>query len=115
MAKYLRFNPDHKAALDPLLLSIPGVTAGHMFGHPSYKIAGKMFAALLEDGVTLKLPADTGFRLLSQHDDVEPFSPMGHPMRQWVLIRLGDPQDCLAYRPYFEQAIAFTAQESAAS
>jgi predicted DNA-binding protein (MmcQ/YjbR family) len=103
------YDPTHKTALDAMLLDLPGVSAGQMFGHPSYKIKGKIFASLMEDGVTLKLP-DEAVKALLKHDNAAPFAPMGNPMRQWVLIRVQDAADYAAYRAYFEQALSFVTE-----
>jgi predicted DNA-binding protein (MmcQ/YjbR family) len=105
-----RFNPDHKDTLDAMLLDLPGVEPGQMFGHPSYKIMGKIFASLMETGVTLKLPEDRVQALL-QEPTIAPFAPMGNPMRQWVLIEVEDAADFARYRAYFEEALQFVAAE----
>ena len=105
------FRPDHKTALDSLLLGIPGVTAGQMFGHPSYKIAGKVFASVMEDGITIKLPEDTRQAML-ERENVSTFAPMGTPMREWVLVRVADAGEYVAYRDYLEQVLQFVAAEA---
>jgi predicted DNA-binding protein (MmcQ/YjbR family) len=107
-----RYNLDFKTVLDRMMLGLPGVSAGQMFGHPSYKVKGKVFASLTEDGVTIKLP-DAAVRSLLEHDNVTPFAPMGRTMRQWVLVHVSDPAELESYREHFEQALAFVAAESA--
>lgn len=106
-----RFDPDHKKALDALLLDLPGVTRGQMFGHPSYKIFGKIFASLMENGVTLKLPGDR-VQVLLREPDIVPFAPMGTPMRQWALIMVKEAGDYTRYHAYFEEALQFVAAEA---
>ena len=106
-----RFDPDHKQTLDALLLDLPGVTPGQMFGHPSYKILGKIFVSLMENGITLKLPEDRVQELLHE-PHMAPFAPMGNPMRQWVLIEVADAADYAQYHAYFEEALQFVAAEA---
>jgi hypothetical protein len=50
------FNKDHKDTLDSILLKLPEVKEGKMFGFPAYHIHGKLFACILEEGVCIKLP-----------------------------------------------------------
>jgi predicted DNA-binding protein (MmcQ/YjbR family) len=107
-----RYDPNHKTVLDKMMLGLPGVEAGQMFGYPSYKIGGKVFASLMEDGVAIKLP-DEGVKALLEHDNVTPFTRMGRTMRQWVLVSVDDAAELDSYRPYFEQALAFVAAEFA--
>ena len=45
------FNPAHKEVLDDVLLQIPGVVGGMMFGYPAYYINRKLFACIYEEGV----------------------------------------------------------------
>jgi hypothetical protein len=80
-------NENHKAALDALLLLLPGVKAGKMFGYPAYYFGRKLFACVYGNGVGIKLPEATARSLLETLPHVEPFRPMGKPrMREWVQI-----------------------------
>jgi hypothetical protein len=49
------YNPEHKAALDDILLGMPGVKGSKAFGYPAYKVNGKIFAFVGSDGATIKL------------------------------------------------------------
>lgn len=81
------FNEGHKAVLDEMLLNVPGVKAGKMFGYPGYYVNGKLFACVYEEGISLKLPEDVRNRMLSQ-PGVEHFVPMeNRPMKEWLLIK----------------------------
>lgn len=104
MVKY--FNPDHKDQLDEILLSLPGVEPTQLFGHPSYKVNGKVFASLMEDGITLRLPAGTVQTLIEQ-DNISGFAPVGPPRRNWVLIQVEEARDYDNYRTYFEEAMIY--------
>jgi hypothetical protein len=46
MAKAV-FNSEYKAVLDTLLLHLPNVTPGKMFGHPACYANGKTFGSAL--------------------------------------------------------------------
>jgi hypothetical protein len=105
------YHPDHKPVVDALLLALPDVATGQMFGHPSYKIAGKMFAALMLEGIILKLPKETISDIL-QRDNVSSFAPDGRPMTGWVLIEIAAPEGYAEYQPYFRQSYDFVASEA---
>lgn len=81
-----KYNPTTKEALDGLLLEIPGVKPGKMFGFPAYYVNGKMFACVYEDGVGVKVPAALAAELLGQ-PGIAPFVPLGRrEMKEWVFI-----------------------------
>jgi len=101
------FNPKHKEVLDGMLLDIPGVKAGKMFGLPGYYIDGKLFACVWEDGVSLKLPQQAREELL-KHKGVEPFVPMeGRPMKEWVLIRRKNSREYPKFEDYFISSVEY--------
>ena len=102
------FNPNHKIVLDDLLLANPMVRAGKMFGYPAYYVGKKLCICLFEQGVGLKLPAQTAARLLETDPNVVPFMPLGRPrMREWVQINLENSEDYRRYAPVFEESIQF--------
>lgn len=90
-----KYNPDLKVIIDDLLLDIPGVSEGHMFGHPAYYIRGKLLACHYHNGIALKVPEEVGEDLLhSNENEVEPFSPMGKNMgKNWILLKRSDLQN----------------------
>jgi TfoX/Sxy family transcriptional regulator of competence genes len=101
------FSAKHKKVLDEMLLEIPGVEPGKMFGLPGYFINGKLFACVWEDGVSLKVPQEVRDRLLEQKG-VEPFVPMkNRPMKEWVLIKKKNSKDYLDYEDSFIAAIEY--------
>ena len=101
------FNEKHKEVLDEILLEIPGVKAGKMFGMPGYYVDGKLFACVWENGVSLKLPQAAREKLLEQKG-VEPFVPMeGRPMKEWVLITRKNSKDYLEYEDAFISAVEY--------
>lgn len=101
------FNPEHKAVLDTLLLHLPGVAAGKMFGYPAYYVHGKLFACVYGDGVGLKVPEETA-RTLLELAHVAPFQPMGKPkMREWVQINRAWSEDYRLDKDIFCSSVRF--------
>lgn len=101
------FNENHKKVLDEMLLEIPGVKPGKMFGLPGYYINGKLFACVWEDGVSLKVPNKVREKLLKRKG-VEPFVPMeNRPMKEWVLIKRKNPRDYLKFEDAFISALEY--------
>jgi hypothetical protein len=108
MAK-ISFNPEHKKVLDTMLLDLPDVKGGKMFGCPAYYIHGKLFACVYEEGVGVKVPEDVASHLLSK-EHVVPFQPLGRPkMREWVLINRASSEDYRLDEATFLCAVGFVA------
>jgi hypothetical protein len=102
------FNPEHKAVLDDLLLGLPHVRAGKMFGFPAYYVGKKLCICLYEQGVGIKLPEKSVTKLLETNKNVIPFRPLGKPkMREWVQINLVRSKDYKKYMPVFEESIRY--------
>jgi hypothetical protein len=103
----LDFNADHKRVLDGLLLQLPEVTAGKMFGYPAYYVHRKLFACVYGDGVAVKVPEAVANQLLNM-EHVVPFQPLGKPkMREWVQINRSVSEDYQADQAVFECAVQF--------
>ena len=106
------FNPNHKIALDNLLLAHPLVRAGKMFGFPAYYADKKLCICLYEDGVGIKLPASSVARLLESDPNAIPFQPLGKPkMREWVQINLDDSEVYVQYEAVFSESILFVHEQ----
>ncbi|MEE4195291.1 MAG: hypothetical protein V2J07_08850 [Anaerolineae bacterium] len=102
------FNPDHKVVLDQLLLGLPLVREGKMFGFPAYYAGKKLAICLYEEGVGMKLPAATVKRLLDEDKNAIPFQPYGKPkMREWVQINCADSNEYQAYLSIFQESIDY--------
>lgn len=103
MAK-MSFDPAVKDVLDSFLLENIEVEPGHAFGLPAYYVNGKMFAAVYEDGATIKVPEEITSGLL-EREYIEPFRPMGRKtMKNWLYIRHDDPEDFEGDRGLFQEA-----------
>jgi hypothetical protein len=95
-----KFNPEHKAVLDEILLDDPRVKTGKMFGFPAYYAGRKLAICLYENGVGVKLQADKAVSLIKEDENVIPFQPLRRQkMKEWVQINLTDSE---AYRNYQE-------------
>jgi hypothetical protein len=89
------FNPEHKEVLDTLLLQIPGVVAGRMFGYPAYYVHGKLFACIYGEGVGIKVPEKVAGSLVGREGIVR-FQPRGRkPMKEWIQINRKRSEDYL--------------------
>jgi len=87
------FNPEHKEVLDTLLLQIPGVVAGRMFGYPAYYVHGKLFACIYGEGVGIKVPEKVAGSLVGRQGIVR-FQPGGRkPMKEWIQINRKRSED----------------------
>ena len=103
------YNVEIKNVLDSLLLSIPVVVSGRMFGYPAYYVNNKLFACVYEDGVGVKVPFDLANELIGK-DGIIPFVPMGRrKMKEWIQIDHEQPEDYLMDKEIFEKSIEFVA------
>jgi hypothetical protein len=102
-----KYSQDVKAVLDSLLLSLPGVSLGKMFGFPAYYVNKKMFACIYGDGVGVKVPWPLAQKLLAQ-PGIIPFRPLGRPpMREWVQINRPQTADYRQDLEILQAAIAY--------
>ena len=102
-----KYSPDIKAVLDSLLLSLPGVSAGKMFGFPAYYVKNKMFACIYGDGMGVKVPGPLAQKLLAQ-PQIIPFRPLGRPpMQEWIQINRPKAVDYRQDLEIFQAAIDF--------
>ena len=106
----IKSNPAVKAVLDELLLDIPGVKQGKMFGYEAYYVFGKMFACIYGENVGIKVPEEEANRLLEE-PFVIPFQPLGRKrMREWVQINRDKPEAYRQDEASFHTAIEFVRQ-----
>lgn len=101
---------DRKAVLDSLLLKMPSVVDGKMFGYPAYYANGKLFACIYGEGVGLKIPEEIANKLISE-DHVVPFQPLGKSkMREWVQINRARSADYQKDINVFRSSVEFVSQ-----
>jgi hypothetical protein len=88
-----KFKPENKEVLDAILLEMPGVKPGQMFGYPAYFVNGKLFACLYEEGVAIKIPENKAQELVGREGIIY-FQPQGRrKMREWIQINREDPEE----------------------
>jgi len=104
------YDPAQKAAMDGLLLGMPGVKGGKAFGYPAYKVNGKIFAFVGGDGVSIKLPAARVAALTAAQPEIKPFEVTdGVIWREWVMIEHPDPETLAQHIDLFEESLVFVA------
>lgn len=101
------YNQRHKDVLDSLLLKMPGVVPGKMFGYPAYYVGKKLFACLYEKGVGIKVPENLANSLIGK-DGIISFQPMGKAkMREWIQINREQSSDYRGDEDVFKASIRF--------
>jgi hypothetical protein len=107
-----KYKVEHKAVLDDLLLTLPGVSAGVVFGLPCYKVSTGVFATLYDDGVGIKLPAARVRELLEKPDFV-PFQPFGRNRgKEFVQLNHDNPEDYPHDLALFEESMQYVLASS---
>ena len=103
----VNYNPQHKDVLDHLLLQIPNVNPGKMFGYPAYYVGGKLFACVFEDAVGIKVPASVAHELL-QREYIDFFQPLGRrKMREWIQINRSRSEDYVQDKDIFMLSVEY--------
>jgi TfoX/Sxy family transcriptional regulator of competence genes len=77
--------PELVAAFDKAVPASPDVTRRPMFGYASAFVNGNMFAGTYQDTIVVRL-AETDRAALLKMKGATPFTPMGHPMREYVVV-----------------------------
>jgi TfoX/Sxy family transcriptional regulator of competence genes len=73
------------AAFDKAVPVSPSVTRRPMFGYASAFVNGNMFAGTFQDSIVVRL-AETDRATLLKLKGAAPFEPMGHPMKEYVVV-----------------------------
>lgn len=108
-----KYKGEHKAVLDDLLLALPGVSAGVVFGLPCYKVSTGVFATLYDDGVGIKLPAARVSKLLEQ-PSFALFQPFGRNRgKEFVQINHDNSDDYRHDLALFEESMDYVLTSSA--
>jgi len=77
--------PELVAAFDKAVPVSPSVTRRPMFGYASALVNGNMFAGTFRDSIVVRL-AETDRATLLKVKGAVPFAPMGHPMKEYVVV-----------------------------
>lgn len=91
---------DLKAAFDEAVLDWPDVTAETMFGCPSYRADGTLFAVLVTGGVALTRLPDDQREPLGRSFETGPFEAGDRTVTKWVQVTVDDGSDLDSLRPY---------------
>jgi TfoX/Sxy family transcriptional regulator of competence genes len=78
-------SPELVAVFDKAVPTSPNVTRRPMFGYASAFVHGNMFAGTFQDSIVVRL-AETDRAALLKLKGAAPFEPMGHPMKEYVVI-----------------------------
>jgi hypothetical protein len=79
-----------------LALALPKAQEGTSYGTPAFKVDGKLFARLHQDGESLVVKIDPGERTMRMKADPETFYITDHYLNYpWILVRIAgvDPDD----------------------
>ena len=96
-----------KAALDALLLKLPGVTARKINNLDAYLVGDRMFACISGSGVGLRLPVATATELQFSRQNVVPFNPGVASSREWIQIDREDAAEYAQDLELFQASIDF--------
>ncbi len=92
-----------------LALALPKAAEGTSYGTPAFKVGGKLFARLHQDGESLVVKIDPGERTMRMKVDPKTFYITDHYLNYpWILVRISivDPDDL---RDLLEEAWRLTA------
>jgi len=106
MSKF-SYDEEIKDIIDSILLEIPDVTPGKMFGMPGYFINGKLFATVFGSSLVIKLPKDVCDELIQNRDGFDSFAPLGNKMKEWVVITKDDPESVEDELDFIHRSIEF--------
>ena len=80
----------------PLALALPKAQEGTSYGTPAFKVGGKLFTRLHQDGESLVVKIDPGERTMRMKADPDTFYITDHYLNYpWILVRISsvDPDD----------------------
>jgi hypothetical protein len=87
----MRTKPPSFEDVRRIALSLPGVEEGLSYGTPGFRVSGRLFARIKEDGVTLVVRTDRDTRdILLEANPAAFFVTPHYQGYDWMLIRLGD-------------------------
>ena len=85
MKAWKKTSPEVVAAFDKAVPVSSSVTRRPMFGYASAFVNGNMFAGTFQDTIVVRL-AETDRAALLKVKGAAPFEPMGHPMKEYVVV-----------------------------
>jgi hypothetical protein len=101
------YNKEIKITMDRMLLILPQVMPGKMFGYPAYYIDRKLFACVYENGVGVKVPESLAQQLINEKG-IDYFQPLGRRrMREWIQINRENQDDYFLDLEIFKESINY--------
>ena len=85
MKAWKKTPPELVAAFDKALPASSNITRRPMFGYASAFVNGNMFAGTFQDAIVVRL-TETDRATLLKLKGAAPFAPMGHPMKEYVVV-----------------------------
>ena len=85
MKAWKKTPPELVSTFDKAVPVSPSVTRRPMFGYASAFVNGNMFAGTFRDSIVVRL-AETDRAALLKLKGAAPFQPMGHPMKEYVVV-----------------------------
>ena len=85
MKAWKKTSPELIAVFDKAVPASPAITRRPMFGYASAFVNGNMFAGTFQDTIVIRL-AETDRAALLKVKGAAPFEPMGHPMKEYVVV-----------------------------
>jgi hypothetical protein len=97
-----------KAAIDALLLKLPGVSTRKINRLDAYFVSDRMFACISGSGIGLRVPAAMARELQFSRDDIVEFQPRGlASSREWIQINRADATEYEQDLQLFQASIEF--------
>ena len=88
MKAWTKTSPELVTVFDKAVPLSPSVTRRPMFGYASAFVNGNMFAGTFQDTIVVRL-LETDRAVLLKVKGAAPFEPMGHPMKEYVVVPSG--------------------------
>lgn len=97
-----------KAAIDAVLLALPGVATKKINGLDAYFVNDRMFACISGKGVGLRLPVAAATELQFARENVGSFNPGGMASsREWIQIDRADAAEYAQDLDVFQASLEF--------
>ena len=106
--EYKKAPDEVKQAFADALPDDPIVERKLMFGYPSMYVTGNMVGGVHEDNIVVRLPEAQRVDALAL-DGAAPFTPMGRPMKEYVVLPKAMQADRETLSGWLARAIAYGA------
>ena len=78
-----------------------------MFGSPTFFVRGNMFAGVHEDTVILRLSDTDLKKVMGEHTEVGPFTPMGRVMREYAALPANVVKNEAVFKNWLKRSFAY--------